>query len=201
MRKVAKEYISKKGGFTLIELMVSVAIFSIVMVIALGALLAISTADRRAEALKSVMDNLNFAVENMSRTIRTGLYYTCSPSLPVPLTGGVPTPSDCPGGGTSIAVYSAEGKVVVYRVNAACNGTNACLDRSTDGGNTFAPITASEVVVDSGRFYIKGAPLGDGFQPKVTITLNGHVQVSSAQNTSFTPYTIQTSLTQRLYDQ
>ena len=56
-------------GFTLIELMVSVTIFIIVMVIALGSLLSISEAERKAEQLKTVMNNLNFGLESMARAI------------------------------------------------------------------------------------------------------------------------------------
>src|SRR6185312_12226251 len=67
----------KARGFTLIEVMVSVAIFSLVMVIALGALLAISVSDRKAESLKSVINNLNFSLDSLSRSIRTGTSWNC----------------------------------------------------------------------------------------------------------------------------
>ena len=44
-----------KKGFTLIELMVSITIFSIVMLISVGALLSIIDANRKDQSLKSVM--------------------------------------------------------------------------------------------------------------------------------------------------
>jgi prepilin-type N-terminal cleavage/methylation domain-containing protein len=206
-------------GFTLIELMVSVTIFAIVMVMALGSLLSISTADRKAESLKSVMDNLNFALDSMSRTIRTGLYYSCmtSPSFPVSLdSNGNPIPANCAGGATAIAFHSADGNTVVYcrGSNSACSSSGSSILRSTDGGNTFTQLTASEVVVNNLNFYVIGAcatpgtpPSGscadssyDYVQPKVTITVNGQVKVTGSQNTTY-PYAVQTTVTQRVYDQ
>jgi prepilin-type N-terminal cleavage/methylation domain-containing protein len=59
-------------GFTLIEVLVSVMIFSVVMTVALGALLAMSQSDKQAEELKTVVNNLDFALDSMTRTIRTG---------------------------------------------------------------------------------------------------------------------------------
>ena len=65
-------------GFTLIELLVSVALFSVVMLISVGSLVAMAEAARKAESIKSVLNNLNFAFDSMSRTIRTGYLYHCT---------------------------------------------------------------------------------------------------------------------------
>lgn len=68
-------------GFTLIEIMVSVSIFSMVMVIVVGALLVLNDANKKAQALRAIVDNLNFAVEDMTRSIRTGKDYNCGFTL------------------------------------------------------------------------------------------------------------------------
>jgi len=189
-------------GFTLIELMVSVAIFAVVMVIALGALLSISAANRKAETIASVMNNLNFAIESMTRNIRTGVDYHCGSS-----TGG-----DCTGGSDLFKFTAANGLETVYKFDnsALCQQTSAtvgCIVRSTDGGTTYAPITAPEVVitnVSAGTggltFYLRGSSLGstgDNTQPNVVITVTGYVQTSPTQTAQFA---LQTSATQRLYD-
>ncbi len=196
----------KKGtytsGFTLIEMLVSVAIFSVVMTIALGSLLAMSESDRKAQTLKSVINNLNFALDSMSRTIRTGTIYHCDITQ-----GTASLPRDCVSTpGTSLMFTSAEGVSTVYRVQNSisdrvlCNqptGSVGCLTRSTDAGATFSPITSPEVVVSTMSVYVTGAESAT-IQPKVTILLAGSVQSSGTQQT---PFFLQTSITQRLYDQ
>lgn len=64
-----------KKGFTLIEIMVSLAIFTVVAVIAVGALLKVMDANRKSINLKTAINNLNFALESMSREMRVGSDY------------------------------------------------------------------------------------------------------------------------------
>lgn len=177
----------KTKGFTLIELMVSVAIFTIVMTIALGALLSITAAERKAETIKAVINNLHFALDSMSRSIRTGTNYNCDSS------GG-----DCASGGTRLSFLDAQGRTVTYcRGNgSACNALGTSLLQSTGSG--FVEITSSEVKINNFAFYVKGAPLGDNLQPRVTITLSGVVMLNTSTQQS--AFDIQTTITQRLYD-
>ena len=197
-----KQRTTNDGGFTLIEILVSVAIFAVVMVIALGALLAMSESDRKAQTLKSVINNLNFSLDSMSRTIRTGQNYHCNADVTSP---SLTLPRECPGSAAgSIAFLSANNQTVIYRyetTNASMcgqlTGTVGCITRSTDGGATYAAITASEVVVSSLQFYVTGAT-NASLQPKVTMLLQGQVQVSGTQTSTFN---VETSATQRLYDQ
>ena len=62
---------NENKGFTLIEMIMSVAVFTVVALIAAGALLAIADANRKAQAFKSVVNNLNFALESVARNLRT----------------------------------------------------------------------------------------------------------------------------------
>ncbi|MEI7463152.1 MAG: type II secretion system protein [Candidatus Taylorbacteria bacterium] len=64
-------------AFTLIEMIVSLAVFSIVAVVALGALMKIISANRKAQTLQSAMTNMNFVLESMSREMRVGSRYVC----------------------------------------------------------------------------------------------------------------------------
>lgn len=193
----------KKRGFTLIEMLVSTAIFTIVMVIALGALLAMSESDRKAQTLKAVVNNLNFSLDSISRAVRTGVGYHCGS-----LVGG-----DCttPPGGTFFAFTSSSGTGVAYRLeNTITDGSAGvvcgqaaaigCIARSLDGGTTWSAVTAPEVVITNLSFYLIGSAAGaiDSTQPKLTILLSGYVQVTGTRQTTFN---LQTSVTQRLYDQ
>jgi prepilin-type N-terminal cleavage/methylation domain-containing protein len=69
--------IMKNRGFTLVEMIVSLAIFAVVAVIAIGALLKVIDANKKAQSITSSVTNLNFALESMSREFRTGKYFTC----------------------------------------------------------------------------------------------------------------------------
>ena len=77
-----------KRGFTLVEMIVSLAIFSIVAVVALGALAKIIDANSKAQTLQAGINNLSFAMETMSREMRVGNKYDCLPSSNVPGTFG-----------------------------------------------------------------------------------------------------------------
>lgn len=185
----------KPKGFTLIELIVSVAIFATTMTIALGALLSMSESNRRAEALKSVVNNLNFALEDMSRQLRTGYNYHCG-------SGGdaaTPAPLDCAAVGQSYLAFTGPtGQTVTY-----CLGTSAGCNSSGDailkkvGSGPFEMVTSPEVDITALTFYVLGAAQV-GVQPKVVMLLSGAVQITQSQRSTFN---LQTTITQRLYDQ
>lgn len=64
-------------GFTLLEAMVAIAIFTIVMVIGISALLNVNNTNKKSQNLRTIMDNLNFTMEDMSRNFKLGSYYHC----------------------------------------------------------------------------------------------------------------------------
>ena len=195
-------------GFTLIEMLVSVALFSIAMVLALGSLLSLSSADRKAESLKAAINNVNFALDSMSRDIRTGWNWGCN------TTAGESACNSPNKGANEFSYTSASFGHVIYKYDTSAtdcgqSGTAGCVVRSVDNGSTWAPVTAPEIIITgfsacSGTtpcmFYVKGADSGsaDNIQPEVVITISGYVQVSATQQT---PIHMQTAVTQRLYDQ
>jgi prepilin-type N-terminal cleavage/methylation domain-containing protein len=189
-------------AFTIIEVMISVAIFSVVMTMALGALLSVSQSDSRAEALKSVVNGLNFALDEVSRIARTGTQYDCGAILPL---AGSPTQTDCASSPSSELAFLASDGVTTYGYclgsGGSCTGTVQCpagsscdILRSVDGG-TLLPITAPAVQISTLAFYVLGTE--GSVQPKITMLLSG-TAASAGDNSNFN---IQTSVTQRIYDQ
>jgi prepilin-type N-terminal cleavage/methylation domain-containing protein len=67
-----------QSGFTLIEMIVSLGVFSIVVTTAVGAMLMLIANNQRLQAEQSVMTNLAFALDTMTREIRTGYNYYCT---------------------------------------------------------------------------------------------------------------------------
>ncbi len=181
---------STKKGFTLIEIMVSISVFSIVMLISSGSIFSVFDANRKSQTLRSVMDNLNLSLESMTRTIRFGSRYHCD----INQGGGLNTTRDCAGGATSIAVLDSQGQQVVYRLD----GTR--ISRSINGG-AYQYITGTDVSINSLNFYVLGSDTysatNNVIQPKVIMSITGH---AGAKASSRTDFRLQTMVSQRLFD-
>ncbi|MBU3968646.1 prepilin-type N-terminal cleavage/methylation domain-containing protein [Patescibacteria group bacterium] len=182
-------------GFTLVEMMVAVALFSVVMVIGVGSLLSMISANKKSQSLQLVMSNLGFAIEDITRTMRVGTNYHCG-------SGDIREPKDCNGGSNYVAFEPTGGDPdstndqVVYRLN----GTQ--IEKSTSGGvnNSFIAITAPEITIESLSFYVQGSETigeGDNKQPKVLIVLSGHAGENEKTKSNFN---IQTMVSQRILD-
>ena len=192
--------LKKMRGFSLIEMMVAVTIFATVMMIGVGALLSLVETNRRAQAINSVMSNLNSATESITRAIRVGTTYHCRTSSTPPAPSALSQPQDCASGsGRMIAFESATGSTsdvndqVVYRIN----GTQ--LERSLDAGATWVALTAPEVTIDAFEIFVVGAePLsgGDMIQPRVVMRIDGSASIPGGSTT----FSVQAGTTQRLLD-
>ena len=68
---------NKTLGFTLIEMIVSLGVFSVVVTTAVGAMLVLISTNQQLQAEQSVMTNLAFALDTMTREMRTGFNYYC----------------------------------------------------------------------------------------------------------------------------
>ncbi len=175
------KYLQQKRGFTLVEMIVAVFIFSIVMLIAVGALVSIIEANRKAQGVKSVMNNLNFSLDSMTRAIRVGGTYDC----------GV---GSCAADGTSEFTFiSTDGEEIRYRHNT----TNKSIERSIDGGLSYQELTAPEVTVEFLKFYVAGESVSDNEQPRVLIVVKG---IAGPDGRTQTEFSLETLVTQRLLD-
>lgn len=73
---MVKKLPTKNKGFTLIEMMVAVTIFSIVTLIVSGAFIVLADIYRQVQSNRAVIDNLNLAMDTMTLQIREGKEYT-----------------------------------------------------------------------------------------------------------------------------
>lgn len=177
----------KRRGFSLIELMVAVSIFTVVMTVSVGTLLSLADANRKAQTLASVTNNLNFALDSMTRAIRTGYTYHCT-DTPNSLPSGV---SDCVNGASGFVFTDSSGQRVGYRLS------DSRIERNIDSGG-WVPLTASEIEITDMRFYMNGSTPADTVQPMVTISIQGETDIVAKAESSFD---IQTSVTQRFLDE
>ncbi|MEK9173609.1 MAG: prepilin-type N-terminal cleavage/methylation domain-containing protein [Patescibacteria group bacterium] len=68
----------RKFGFTLVELIVSVGVFSVISTIAIGGFINALRTHRQAMALMTANSNTSAAIEQIAREIRTGKSFTVS---------------------------------------------------------------------------------------------------------------------------
>jgi prepilin-type N-terminal cleavage/methylation domain-containing protein len=184
----------KNRGFTLVEMLIAVSLFVVVVTISMGALLSIFDANRNAQASKTVMDNLNLALENMARTIRFGTDYHCGN------TGTISEPRDCTNnnnGSDFLAVsfdINDDGNLdrIIYRKNGTA------IQRSDNGGVSYSDITSSNMVVEELVFRVFATDNDDTDQPYVLVTLKGYAGVQGRSSKS--EFSIQTVMSQRKLD-
>jgi prepilin-type N-terminal cleavage/methylation domain-containing protein len=68
------------SGFTLLEMIVSLGIFTIVAVIAVGSLVRITSLNRQAQSMQAAMNNTNYILESISREMRFSKKFHCVPN-------------------------------------------------------------------------------------------------------------------------
>jgi prepilin-type N-terminal cleavage/methylation domain-containing protein len=168
-----------RSGFTLVEIMVSVVIFSFVMLMVASMLLAIVQANAKAQTLKTTLDNLNISLDEMSRTIRTGSYY-----------GGT---SCADGTFTSFKFTNQEGVVVTYSYDSASNNGQGSIDRVEGVGGQPIAITGTDVGITSASFNLENCSASNNTQPYVIIIVKGSAGIQPNQST----FNIETTISKR----
>lgn len=157
-------------GFTIVELLVSIALFVTVFTIATGSFIQSWRSQRITAALIAANSNASLAMEQMAREMRTGRSFSQS--------------------GNEINFINAKGEGVFYRWNAA----EESLERSV-GGLNFKKITADNVRVKNLNFRLfEGSP-ADPYPSRITLSL----QVGAANTPITTPtVNLQTTVSSRV---
>ena len=167
--------VSASRGYTLVELIVAVGLFALIMTLAAGAYLVMISVSRQTQAISIGIDNLAFALETMTRTIRTGTGYSCSAAPGEAV--------DCTNGGSNFSVMSPGGAPTTYRLSG-----DALIQNGT-------ALTDPSVTVTSLTFYAYGtAKPPDTRQPMVVIVMSGTVSSGPGKTT---PFTVETAATMR----
>ena len=202
---------TSQAGFTLVEMMVAVSLFAVVMTISVGALLALVDANRKAQALQSVMNNLNVALDGMVRNIRMGAIYHCDDENEINKTI-LSTRADCVSGGALLSFEAFGGSQADNTDQWVYWFEDGRIWKSEDARDTTLPITAPEVEIDSFRVFVTGSEGtlnddGDTNQPKVVFSIQGTAgaegsafSVVGTAKTIRTTFNIQAVASQRLLD-
>ncbi|MEI6528759.1 MAG: type II secretion system protein [bacterium] len=195
------------NGFTLVELMVAVAIFTIVATTAGSALMGIISANKKARSIQSAMNDVNLALESVSKDMRMGTDYECSSSDTVP--GNYSSPS-CPTTGGTLIKYKSNkdangdgvSDYIYYKFYPADSTNKGSIRMCAASGSifcnsdsSFSSLTSPEVNVTKMKFYVVNGGTTSGAQPRVVITMSGEAGAVVSLKTTFD---IQTSVSQRV---
>ncbi|MES2087853.1 MAG: type II secretion system protein [Patescibacteria group bacterium] len=182
-------------GFTLIEILVSIALFGFVMLATTSTLLSLVDANHKAQSTKTAIDNLSLALESMTRNIRTGTQYNYAGGHHCSSTSGGSTD-----GYTGISLKDQKGNDLSYSWVEGSDDIKKTLN-----SNTFT-ITSPEITIDRLCFYIAGTSATDGTgeeQPIVSVTIGGVVNntiAAGAKQKTVSRFDIQTLVSQRVLD-
>lgn len=178
-----------KKGFTLIEMMVSVSIFAIVMVIALGSILTILDSNRKARTLTEVMNNLNFSLEMITRSLKTGVEPEIQENGANDILHVTAIVLEEQGFNREKTRYQlqfdGDRGYIAQCVNTAYT-TNTCP--SPD----WVPITSELVDIEEFNFQVSG--ISDFNQPRTQLFVSGSVKINDKISSEFS---IQTTVSQR----
>ena len=195
---------SMTEGYTIIETMIAISLFTIIVMSGMGALMSANAIHKKSQGMRPI-------TEDMSRNLRTGSKYHClilGETMPPAIsTGQLSVPKSCAGGGWAIAFEPPKGTNSigdqwVYYISNEGKIFKATYGPYDDLAN-YTQLTPEEVVIDpdASGFTVIGAesPLvgADRRQPFVIIRLVGTI---TYREDIVTPFSIQTSVSQRAVD-
>ncbi len=196
-------------------MMVSMTIFTVLMVAGMGALLSALQQNKASQNMQTAMNNINFIMEDMSRNIRLGSNFHCQTGGETDFLPSSSTvyPWNCyetsaGGSGNSykLTFNDTNNTPISYVFSYTGdpdhpNAYQIYKDKyTTDGTNVIASsneLTPSSVVIDLSRsgFTVRGAQNGDG-QPLVTIRISGSVSYHGIKST----FSVENSVSPRALD-
>lgn len=192
------------NGFTLIEMLVALSLFTIVITIAAGAFLALISVSKGVQSEQTVMTTLTFVLDSMTREIRTGSNYWCNTRAALQTPAATTAYRDCINGDAGLSliesgssITSAAGnKRIAYYFDTTSSTAKTIMRKV--GTNAPQSIVSSGITLTSVEFFVTGTERFDInqtniTQPSVTIVLQ-------ALDDAGVTTTLQTTVTQRELD-
>jgi len=178
-KKIKKNILSDEGGYSLIELLISITLFVLVIGINTNIFINSIKGQQKAIATQNVSNSARYSMEVMAREIRVGRVgsFVLNGANDITFVSGSENRKDGLGNPLTVRFYLNAGRVL--------------FDDDTSDANAAAPITSFQNVnIDSLNFILSNVLT----QPKITISLtassnNGSTSVSSdtALQTTISP--------------
>lgn len=193
MTRLRKKNIDTRA-FSLIELMVSLTIFAIVMLVCTSTLLTLIDANAKAQALNTAMTNLSYALDSMTREIRTGYHFYCSDIIDSTHMPDSNETNDCVDGHAIRFYRDRDSKEMFFKKNGE-------VIEQKLGSGAWQPLTANDVKINKFELTVSNTDsyYGDSDlkQPTVDVEIGGYIENGLNASTTFS---IQTHMVQRRID-
>lgn len=195
---------AKEAGFTLVEMLVSIGLFAVVVTMSVSTLLVLIDANGRAQNTQLVVNNLSFALDSMTREIRTGSFWNCHNRTEID-SNNVPegdAAGDCASPQNALKIVEVDDSItggvsendrrITYWFKSNLDGRGAIMRRIDE--NPSVPLTGPEIDITAMSFSVIGTQAGDSDQPTATIYIKGRAGLDDVQAKEFE---LQTTITQR----
>lgn len=177
----------QQNGFTLIELMVATSIFVIVMLSSMSSLFMLLDTGKNSRGLRFAMDNVNFAMESMTRSIRMGTNYYCGIANTYVNLSDLDSFQD--GNNCTLIAFKPSSQSASQKV--AYQLSDGAIQMNS--GGSWIPITSSNVNIENLKFFTEGSSPSDSIQASVYIIMKGTVTIKGVP----TSFSVQTLASQR----
>lgn len=199
-------------GFTLVELLVVLGLFSSIATLSLGALFNAQSVNARLQETQAILDNINLSSQTLTRDIRFGSDFYCAQSLPVPAL--IPTVrKNCVFGVSqgSVLIFKAsdaEGDLdrIAYYVSNGVLYKNIYQHLAT---TSVLQMTSDDVAITSLTFNVSGAQTSTGIkdeagaidyqQPLIKVLISGVTRPVKASTPPAT-FNLETAVSAREID-
>lgn len=188
----------RQSGFSLIEMVTSLGIFSVAIVSMLAIFQSVVDGQRSAVASQNVQESMRYVFEVISKEVRNAAG------------GPAGAASTCDGGAAGPSIVPVN---KVFNVNAAddqlffTNSAGECVTYYLQGGrfmidrdDTFYPITSDNIILQNLRFEIIDDIGGmiHSVHPRITVKVDAEYDIDKATHRQ--PVTFQTTISSRHYD-
>ena len=178
---------TRMRGFSLIEMIVAMGLFSVVMALGASAYLALIDSNTVVEKSANLSNNVSFALRDMADTIRTGSLYGCD---------GTPGGDECSTeGNTCFSFTDADFNDHAYMLKS--DGSIGRTEGFSCSEEDAVSLTDPLVHIDTLRFYVTGANLANGLQPRVVIVVSGTADERHGGVTTPVRFSLETQTTRR----
>ncbi len=179
-------------GFSLIEILVSVSLFTFVCLLAVSTLIATYKINTRLKATRNVYDNLNFVLEDLLRESKQGSGYYCLSATEISASsvnlGDYSLVKDCATGAGGIGVvFQPQGydlsKRVAYFYQSSTKQivketfyVNSSYNRNSSGDNSTENLTTDNITIENFNFIVSGTSkydTGNLKQPMIKVIVSG----------------------------